>query len=143
MSHLSTARLAAVSLLIAATTVASAVVVIVTGWAGRAEAQITAPRVLSHSQDRHAKLQEQLVNRLRATTAEQQAFLKYVVEQVEKRRLSFRLVVAVERYALKRNPQLPFLFFSCALRYQASKRGVSLPPVRQFATTRPEPSRAR
>lgn len=131
MSRLSPAIIAAGGLLI------------VLGTAGVAEAQITVPRVLSTSRDRHANLQEQLVNRLRATTQQQQAFLQFVVEQVRKQRLDLRLVVAIERYALKRNPHLPFLFFERALRYEARRRGVVLPPVQQFATTRPGPPQAR
>ena len=101
-----------------------------------AEAQITAPRSLSASVDRYATLEEQLVNRLRATAEDQRNYLTFVVQKVREGRLDLKLVVGIERYALRRNPSLPFLFFERALKYEAGKRGVVLPPVRQFATAR-------
>jgi acyl carrier protein phosphodiesterase len=112
-----------------------AVAVAVGASAPPAEAQITVPRTLSATPDRFVTLEEQLINRLRATTEQQQAFVRYVVEQVRKERLERRLVLAIERYALKRNRFLPFNFFERALRFEASRRGVNLPPVQQFVTT--------
>jgi hypothetical protein len=47
-----------------------------------------------------------------------------------------KLVVAIERYAIRRNPQFPFPFFERAMRIEAAKRGVTLPESRQFATTK-------
>lgn len=100
-----------------------------------ATAQITVPRVLSTTPDRYATLEEQLINRLRATAEDQKAYLRFVVNKVRDNQLDLKLVIAVQQYAIKRNPQLPFLFFERALKVEAGKRGVSLPPVRQFATT--------
>jgi hypothetical protein len=100
------------------------------------EAQITVPRILSAKQDRVSTLREQLINRLRATREEQRAYVSFVVEQVRLGRLDRSLVVALERYALRRNSGYPFPFFERALKYEALKRGVALPPVQQFATTR-------
>lgn len=120
----------------------TAALLIVLAAANTAQSQVTVPRVLSTTRDRHATLEEQLINRLRATSRQQRAFLRFVVEKVRQQELEFRLVVAVERYALKRNPHLPFLFFERALRFQARRRGVDLPPVQQFATTRPQPPEA-
>jgi hypothetical protein len=104
--------------------------------AGSLHAQITPPRKLSAEIDRFATLEEQLINRLRATRGDQQAYIKFVVDQVRKGKLEAGLVVAVERYALRRNPHYPFPFFERAIKFEASKRGVVLPPVRHFNTTR-------
>ncbi len=100
-----------------------------------ATAQITVPRVLSATPDRFATLEEQLINRLRATAEDQKAYVRFVVNKVRENQLDVKLVIAVQQYAIKRNPQLPFLFFERALKIEAGKRGVALPPVRQFATT--------
>ncbi len=103
---------------------------------GTLSAQITSPRILSASPGRFATLEEQLVNRLHATAEDQRNYLHFVVEQVRLGKLDGRIVVALERYALRRNRSLPFPFFERSLRYEASRRGVQLPPVRQFATAR-------
>lgn len=104
-------------------------------WCGSAAtAQITGPRVLSASPDQRATLEELLVNRLHATADDQQQYLHYVVGQVNQGHLEARLVIAVLQYAVRRNPQLPFLFFERAMKVESTKRGVSLPTVRQFAT---------
>lgn len=103
------------------------------GWL---QAQITPPRTLSAEIDRFATLEEQLVNRLRATREDQQAYIKFVVDQVRKGKLDVKLVVAIERYALRRNPHYPFPFFERALQFEARKRGVALPPVMHFNSTR-------
>jgi hypothetical protein len=101
-----------------------------------ATAQITPPRILSAGVDRFANLEEQLTNRLRATSEEQRDYVKFVVKQVREGKLDTKLVVAIERYARRRHPRLPFLFFERALRYEANKRGVTLPTVKQFASTK-------
>jgi hypothetical protein len=81
-------------------------------------------------------LQEQLINRLRATRDDQQAYIIFVVEQVQKGKLEAKLVVAIERYAMRRNRRYPFPFFERALRYEAAKRGVALPPIEHFNSTK-------
>jgi hypothetical protein len=86
-------------------------------------------------------LEEQLVNRLRAFDQEKRSYVAMVVKQVESGKLDLKLVLAVERYAIRRNSEFPFPFFERALRYQAGLRGVALPTVRQYASTRE--SRAR
>jgi hypothetical protein len=101
-----------------------------------ATAQITPPRILSAGVDRFANLEEQLTNRLRATSEEQRDYVKFVVKQVREGKLDTKLVVAIERYARRRHPRLPFLFFERALRYEANKRGVTLPTVMKFASTK-------
>ena len=104
-----------------------------------AHAQITAPRSLSASTNRLATLEEQLTNRLRATRQDQIAYVKFVVEKVRVGKLDTKLVVAVEKYALRRNPHYPFPYFERALRFEAGKRGVPLPTVKQFASTKITP----
>ncbi|TWU24165.1 hypothetical protein Pla52o_20890 [Novipirellula galeiformis] len=100
-----------------------------------ASAQITAPRTLSASSGRLATLEEQLTNRLRATSEDQRAYLRFLVLQVKEEKLDTRLVVAVERYAIRRRPDFPFPFFERAMKVQALKYGVVMPPVKSFAST--------
>ncbi|EMI22423.1 secreted protein [Rhodopirellula maiorica SM1] len=100
-----------------------------------ATAQVTVPRMLSATTDRSATLEEQLTNRLRATSEEQRAYLRFVVLKVKEGKLDLRLVVAVERYALRRRPDFPFPFFERAMKVQAAKYGVVMPPVKTFAST--------
>ena len=100
------------------------------------QAQITTPRILSASPNRFTTLEEQLTNRLRATTEDQRNYVTLVVDQCRLQRLDIKLVVAVERYAIRRNPRFPFPFFERALRFEANKRGVALPTLCQFASTK-------
>lgn len=100
-----------------------------------ANAQITASRTLSTQIDPVARLEEQLVNRLRATTGGQQAYIRQVVKLVDENRLDLQLIVAIERYALRRNPQFALPFFERALRFEAGKRGVVVPSIRFFMST--------
>ena len=99
--------------------------------------QITSPRVLSSSRSTSATLEEQLLNRLKATRDDQRGYVKHIVALTKNGKLDRKLVVAVERYALRRNAQYPFPFFERALKYEAAKRRVVLPTVRNFASTRP------
>jgi hypothetical protein len=101
-----------------------------------ASAQLTAPRIMTSEGDRFATLEEQLTNRLRATREDQQAYIHFVVDQVRDGKLETKLVVAIERYALRRNGGYPFPFFERALKHEAAKRGVALPPVEHFASTK-------
>ena len=105
-------------------------------WGTNANAQITIPRPLSSSIDRTATLEEQLVNRLRATRVEQRAYIKYIVGLTKEGRLDTKLVVAIERYAIRRNGHYPFPFFERALKYEANKRGLILPDVQHFSSSR-------
>lgn len=79
-----------------------------------------------------ASLSDQLANRLKATTAGRQAFVREVVRRTEIGQLDPRLVLAVQRYAIRRNPEFPFPFFERALRFQAAKLRVTLPEVQTF-----------
>lgn len=82
-----------------------------------------------------ASLQDQLVNRLHATTEPQIAYLQNVTRLVEQDRLKIQLVVAVQRYAIRRNARYPFPYFERALKHEAQKRGVTLPSIRLFQSS--------
>ncbi len=110
-------------------------IIAVTGIQSTVSAQITGPRVLSASPDRFATLEEQLTNRLRATTDEQKEFIRFVVKQVKLGKLQPSLIIAIQRYAIRRNPEYPLPFFEKALRVEAEKRRVIVPPVRSFVST--------
>ena len=92
-------------------------------------AQITVPTTTTQPV---ATLEDQLINRLRATTDDRKAFVRAVLARVEQGQLSRSLVLAVNRYAIRRNSQFPFPFFERAIRFEASKRGVILPSARTF-----------
>jgi len=100
--------------------------------ANTASAQLSVGLPLAQRTDTVAELEERLVNRLRATRADQKAYLEQIVQLVDQRKLPLSLVVAIERYALRRNPHYPFPFFERALNYQARKRGVTLPSILHF-----------
>lgn len=100
-----------------------------------ASAQITKPRTLSAEIDPVARLEEQLTNRLRATTDPQRAYIRQVVKLVQQERIPLNLVVAIERYALRRNPQFGLPFFERALRYESAKKGVIIQPIQFFVST--------
>lgn len=112
----------------------AAVLVLFSVAATDASAQIVAaPRTPGGT--RVATLQETMVNNLRATTEGQREFVRRVDLATVENRLSPQLVVAVMRYAQRRNPEYPFPYFERAMRYEASKRGVYLPPVGIVAST--------
>lgn len=104
-------------------------------FAAPASAQITPGRSLSGGTAPVATLDEQLINRLRATTDAQADYIRLVVKLVDEKKLESRLVIAVERYALRRNPRYPFPYFERALRYESAKRGVELVPLRHYQST--------
>ncbi|MEE2937901.1 MAG: hypothetical protein VYA84_18085 [Planctomycetota bacterium] len=99
-------------------------------------AQITQQQLNTGAPGRVASLEEQLVNRLRATTADQRTYNKAIVTKVDEKKLDERLVFAVVRYAIRRNRYFPFPFFQRAMRYEAAKRRVTLPSVQEVASTR-------
>jgi hypothetical protein len=98
-------------------------------FAHRCEAQLTPSRVASASATQVATLDEQLINRLRATTEERQAYVRLVVDKISTGEFDQRMVLAIERYAIRKNPQFPFPYFERAMRFEAEKRGIELPPV--------------
>lgn len=102
--------------------------------AAPAAAQIgAAPR--SPGGTRVPTLQETMANNLRATTSEQQEFLRRVDQATDEQRLSPQLVLAVMRYSQRRNSAYPFPYFERAIRFEAAKRNVYLPPVAVIAST--------
>ncbi len=102
-------------------------------FAGEVHAQIVAPTSTVTPADPLALLNDQLVNRLHATREDQRDYLALVVDKVRRGELDAKLVVAVQRYAIKRHSSFPFPFFERAIRYEAAKRGVALPAVDELA----------
>ncbi|TWT56121.1 hypothetical protein [Allorhodopirellula solitaria] len=100
-----------------------------------ASAQITVARSMAGSESPVATLEEQLINRLHATTTVQADYLRHVAKLVDQKKLEARLVIAIEKYALHRNPRYAFPYFERALRYEAAKRGVALPSMRHYQST--------
>jgi hypothetical protein len=99
-----------------------------------AEAQITTPHTFTQ-QDSVASLEDQLINRLRATEEPQRAYIRRVTTLVRTGHLESRLVVAIYRYSVQRYPHYPFPYFERAMRFEAKKRGVQLPAVDLIART--------
>ncbi len=99
-----------------------------------AAAQIAGPGVPTQG-DAVASLEDQLINRLRATEEQQRGYIRRVTLLVREGKLEPRLVVAVYRYAVRRQPVYPFPYFERAMRFEAQKRGIRLPPVQLVATT--------
>jgi hypothetical protein len=110
--------------------------------AGSADAQVTEPRIISATPPPVATLEEILVNKLRATRNDQQAYIKFLIKQVDRKKLETQLVLAIAKKAIQRNRYYPFPYFERAMRFEANKRNVFLPPVQQFATTRILPGAA-
>lgn len=92
-------------------------------------AQITPTRTIAGTAQRVVGLEEQLINGLRATRDEQQAFLKTVVVLSEQGKLDKRLINAIYVWSRRRQPLYPFPFFERGLRIEAQKRGIVLPVV--------------
>jgi hypothetical protein len=118
-------------LFVTATLFASAILA-----ANAATAQTTTPQISTVTVDPFRVLEDQLRSRLRATSREQRGYISFVVKQVKEGRLDMRLVVGIERYAIRRRADFPFPFFERALKVEAAKRNVILPSVQTFATTK-------
>ncbi len=73
-----------------------------------------------------ATLQDQLVKGLRATTAEQKQYAETVAAAVDAGRLPRGMVNQVYRWALERNPKVPFPYFQYALNIVSRRRGITL-----------------
>lgn len=78
-----------------------------------------------------ASLAEYLVNRLRATTDDQRDYVQQIVKLVEDGKLEKRLILALERYARRKSPYFPLPVYERALRYEAAKRGVTVPTIQE------------
>jgi hypothetical protein len=112
----------------------SFVVAFLTVWVnGSTRAQITVPLETSTSGVQVATLEQQLINRLKATTEDRQAYIRLVVQKTETGELETARVIGIERYAIRRNPNYPFPYFERAMRHEASKLGIYLPPVQLLA----------
>lgn len=80
-----------------------------------------------------ATLEDQLINRLRATSEDRQAYIRLVVAKVDSGEFERGRVLALERYAIKKNPTYPFPYFERVMRAEAERVGVYLPPVQLLA----------
>lgn len=98
-----------------------------------ATAQITERRITSAVGPKVATLQEVLTNRLRATTDERQEYIRLVVAKVDQGVFDRGRILAIERYAIRKNPRMPFPYFERVMRLEAERNGVYLPPVRLLA----------
>ena len=87
------------------------------------------------SQGRVVRLEDQLTFGLHATRADQRNFLRKVAEGVEKGNLERARVNAVYKWALLRNDRYPFPYFERAIRLEANKKNVTLPPVQLIITS--------
>lgn len=101
-----------------------------------ASAQITPSRSTSTAGPKVATLEEVLINRLRATTEDRQQYIRLVVAKVDQGVFDRGRILAIERYAISKNPQLPFPYFERVMRLEAERNGVYLPPVRLLAGVR-------
>ena len=98
------------------------------GWllllalAPAAYGQITAPRVTSADGPQVATLEEQLINRLRATTEERQSYIRLILAKTEQGLFDQGRILAIERYAIKKNPRFPFPYFELHHAFEVGKR---------------------
>jgi hypothetical protein len=74
-----------------------------------------------------ANLEDQLKNGLRVVSPDQVQFVRIVVANVDAGKLPRAMVNLVYKWALERNPRVPFPYFQYALRALAKRRGVNLP----------------
>jgi hypothetical protein len=98
-----------------------------------ASAQITPPTNSGYRGTQAASLEDQLINRLKATTEDRQAYIRLVVQRVDAGIIDKGRVLAFERYAIRKNPHFPFPFFERAMRAEANRLDIYLPPVKLLA----------
>ena len=98
-----------------------------------ASAQITTPTNSGYGGTQTASLEDQLINRLKATTEDRQAYIRLVVQRVDAGIIDKGRVLAFERYAIRKNPHFPFPFFERAMRAEANRLDIYLPPVKLLA----------
>ena len=103
------------------------------GQVSTAQAQITDKTAVPATGNRVATLEEQLINQLRATTEDRKAYIRLVVQLVNSGQFEQRYLLAIERYAIRKNSQFPFPYFERAMRFEADKRGIELLPVQLLA----------
>ena len=104
--------------------------------ASTSQAQLTTRRITSATENKVATLDEQLINQLRATTEDRKAFIRMVVLLVDQERFEKGHLLAIQRYAMRRNPDFPFPYFERAMRFEAEKVGITLPPVQLLAVSK-------
>lgn len=82
---------------------------------------------LNRSNRNAVPLIDQLTNGLRVTRAVDVQFLQIVVQKVDDGQLPQAMVNLVYRWAIQRNPRVPFPYFQLAMRELSRRRGVKLP----------------
>ena len=110
----------------------SCALVFVLGLSGRCQAQITTPQILSAQPTKRATIEDYLINRLRATTEDQKAYVRTVVQLVDQKRLDLKLVLALQRRARMKMPHFPLPIFEQTIRFEGRKRGVVVPTLREI-----------
>ena len=71
-------------------------------------------------------MRKQLEQGLRVTTDAQRAYIDRVVTLVGQKKLSATLVYALFKWARKRYPRFPFIYFRRALDLMAKKQGLTI-----------------
>jgi len=105
------------------------IVAVQVGFSTYCSGQIVAPTRGTQT----ATLEDQLINRLRATSEDRQAYIRLVVAKVDSGEFERGRVLALERYAIKKNSTFPFPYFERVMRAEAERVGVYLPPVQLLA----------
>lgn len=103
------------------------------GLTSPASAQITTPTNRSYGGTQTVSLEDQLINRLKATTEDRQAYIRLIAQRVDAGIIDKGRVLAFERYAIRKNPHFPFPFFERAMRAEANRLDIYLPPVKLLA----------
>ena len=81
----------------------------------------------NQSYSNRVPLIDQLTNGLRVTRPIDVQFLQVVVQNVDDGHLPQAMVNLVYRWAIQRNPRVPFPYFQLAMRELSRRRGVQLP----------------
>ncbi|MEO1526020.1 MAG: hypothetical protein AAFX06_11330 [Planctomycetota bacterium] len=99
---------------------------------GECQAQITTPQILSAQTNKRATIEDYLINRLRATTDDQKAYVREILQLVDQRRLDLKLVLALQRRARAKRPHFPLPIFEQTIRFEGRKRGVAVPTLQEI-----------
>ena len=95
-------------------------------------AQVTGGNRTLVTPSKKASFSDYLIVKLKATTEEQKSYVRVVAKLTELKRLDKGLVLAMERYAGRKNPQFPLPVFERAMRFEAAKRGVPIPTIKEI-----------
>lgn len=99
----------------------------VVGTAATAQETFDANLAGKNAEQHLTKLEDQLKFGLRAVTPEQFQYVRTISQLVEQGTLPRAMVNLVYKWALERNPRVPFPYFQFALRELAKRRGIAIP----------------